>query len=401
MHILFFCNLRPVKSGAFEAFLMALGHHLRARGNRMTLVCAAEPAAPVAEALRSANVAWTTLRKWDTGERVGAWRFCVPALRILKQVRPDVAVVHYGNELPSVVVATLSRMPGIRTPAWCWQQDQQICAPSRMTRHMSRIRLVSLVFDRLVAVYEGGRESMEARGVPRDKIELVYNGVAEYAGPQPPVPLRRELKLADSTVVVMAVGSLIPRKRMDVLLRAVALLDSRDRSRARVLLVGDGPERQNLEDLAVQLGVAESVMFLGARDDVREMLGESDVFALPSAGEACSFAVLEAMAAGCPVVMTDTGAAREQVEHGTSGFVVPPGDAKRLAAGLTELVRDRELRRSFGRHARQRWAARHRLDTMVRGYSAIYEKMNRGQRAETSGAGQGASQPGSSGGGPP
>jgi len=373
MRLLFFCNLVPNKPGAFEAFLTELGRQVSAGGDAMTLACAGEPIAPVAEGLRSVGVTWTVIRGWaEDKERVRPWRFCVPALRLLKEVRPDVVAVHYGDELPSFLVSTLSGLVGAGPGRWVWQQDQQIREPSWLTRRMSRIRLLAPGFDRFVAVYRGGEEGLVSRGLARGRVKLIYNGVADYTRARPAGWLRTELGLPEETVLLVHVGSLIHRKRADALLRAAARAGDAGDPGFRLLLVGDGPDRRALEALARQLGIAPRALFLGSRDDVREMLLDSDIFVLASEGEACSFAVLESMASSMPAVISNVGAAAEQVDDGCSGFVVDKDDIEGFARRLATLIAHPEMRERFGREARRRWEARHRLESMASAYHDLY-----------------------------
>ena len=140
---------------------------------------------------------------------------------------------------------------------------------------------------------------------------------------------------------------------------------------ARFLVIGDGPERPKLESLARSLGVAEAVRFLGTRSDVDEVLSLLDVLLLTSHMEANPICLLEAMAAGKPVVATRVGSVAETVLPGKSGYLVVPGDSQAMAAYVLELFGDRNRAAEMGRAGREYVLARWTVDRMVRGYEEL------------------------------
>ena len=152
---------------------------------------------------------------------------------------------------------------------------------------------------------------------------------------------------------------------------------------ARFLVVGDGPERAKLESLAASLGVADAVRFLGTRCDVEEVLSLVDVLLLSSHMEANPTCVLEAMAAGKPVVATRVGSVAETVLPGKSGYLVGPGDWQAMAAYALELLGDCQRAEEMGRAGRQQAIARWSVNRMVRGYedliAGVYAAKTRGR----------------------
>ena len=181
MKTLFFCNLIPLKTGAFEILLATIGKEFRKAGNEFLVVFSGEPITPVAEMLRDAGVRWCILKGWADGpDKERAWGFVIPALRLLRQEHPEVAFVHFGNEMPMLVVVLLSRLMGMGGVKWIWQQHQQIADPQRLMKHVSKLRLLNLVVDYFVAVYEGGCESLRKRGIPLEKIAVIHNSVSPF-----------------------------------------------------------------------------------------------------------------------------------------------------------------------------------------------------------------------------
>jgi glycosyltransferase involved in cell wall biosynthesis len=199
------------------------------------------------------------------------------------------------------------------------------------------------------------REARALRLVPR-RARVIPNGVEldRFAGPDPRAAVRAELGTPSDAQVVIAVGRLDEQKGIDILLDALARV--RDQA-GELWLVGDGPRRTALEQQARYLGLAARVRFLGYRDDVPALLRASDLFALPSRYEAMSIAVVEALAAGLPCVVTDVGENRDLVEAGVTGSLVPPCHPEALAAVLAALLADPARARRMGQAARQRAAA--------------------------------------------
>jgi len=372
--VLFFCNLVPDKPGAFERLLAEIGRQCGAGGDALVVVAAGAPHPTVAAWFREARVRWHRVEGWtDERGRVRPWRFCRPALRLVRAERPDVAVVHFGNELPSWLVS----VAGPRVVKWVWQQDQQIAPATVLTRRLSRLRLLAQRFDHFVAVYAGGARSLLERGIAAERMTVIPNGVAEPVRQRPPGWLRAALDLPVGSVLALSVNALIPRKRVDLQVLALARLPSGGPV-VHLAVVGDGPERDALGALAQAQGVERRVHFLGRRDDVTELLLEADVLLLTSRAEGSAYVLAEAMAAGIPAIATDAGAAREQIADGVSGRVVPGDDVAAVAGALSALVGDAELRRRMGEAARARWQSRYRVEQSAAAYVALYRRLARG-----------------------
>jgi len=377
MKTLFFCNLIPLKTGAFEALLAAIGTEFAKAGDEFVVVFGGEPIAPVAQSLQAAGVRWQVLPHWADGPgREHAWRFVLPAIGLVRRERPDVAVVHFGNELPTLAACLLTRWRGGRRTRWVWQQDQQIRDPGRLGRHLSRIRLLAAGVDHFVAVYQGGRQSLIKRGISDTRIAVIPNSIAPFDSQRAPGWLRRDLNLPSAAVLFVTTGSLIARKRIDFLVRACAGLPAGVTTDWRLLIIGEGPGREALAAEARRLGVEPRVRFLGLRNDVREILAEADVMIHAALSEAFSYAITESMAAGIPAVVTEAGAAREQIEDGRSGFVVGRDDLEMFTSRVGLLMADPALRKRMGAAARQRWMEHFRLDVCAGQYHSLYKNLS-------------------------
>jgi glycosyltransferase involved in cell wall biosynthesis len=244
-------------------------------------------------------------------------------------------------------------------------------------------RLLAPITDAFIAVAEPhGRYLAAHEGCTAAKIRVIPNGVdVERFRPRPPSPaLRKELGLPADAPVVGIVAALRPEKNHSLFLRAAARVQ-RAVANARFLIVGDGPQRGELEALAGLLSLSNSVRFLGTRSDVPEVLSLIDVLALSSHIEANPVSILEAMAAEKPVVATRVGSVDKAVQEGHSGHLVTPGSEEELSARLIELLRDRARAAAFGRAGRQHVLEHASIERMVAGYEELIEGIYRQKSA--------------------
>jgi glycosyltransferase involved in cell wall biosynthesis len=174
-------------------------------------------------------------------------------------------------------------------------------------------------------------------------------------------------------LVVGTVGSLRSVKAPDVFVRVAArVLVSRPDT--AFVHVGDGPMKDEIKALSRELGIQDSLLFLGQRQDVPQLLAGMDVFVLTSSSEGMPNAVMEAMAAGLPCVVTDVGDCKELVHDGETGFVVPVGNEEKLAERILLLLRDKALRRHMGLKGRERIQA-FDVRRMVEQYKELYQQV--------------------------
>lgn len=178
----------------------------------------------------------------------------------------------------------------------------------------------------------------------------------------------------DGTVLFVSVARMSPPKDPFSLIQAFSIATSRN-NRLRLLLVGDGPLRPELEARVKALGLEDKVRFLGVRADVPEVLAAADAFVLSSRWEGNPLSVMEAMAAGKPVIATAVGGVPELVEDGVSGVLVPPENVDALAEAMLKLAGDADLRRQLGQAAFKRAKERFDVSVMVQAYAALYERL--------------------------
>jgi glycosyltransferase involved in cell wall biosynthesis len=234
-------------------------------------------------------------------------------------------------------------------------------------------RVLARVPDAVFAVSEDLKRHLVAEGFSAQAVRVVHNGIA--FGPLPTTDrradARRSLGVPDGTLVIATVGRLDPVKDIGALIRAIPALA--DKVSVLLMVIGDGPERTSLERLAEECHVAPYVRFFGHRDDARELLVGCDVYANSSISEGVSLTILEAMAAGLPIVATNVGGTPEVVDT-ASGRLVPQRDSGTLSRTLLELAAQPMLRHQLGRAARLRVEARFTLERMVREYRDAYNE---------------------------
>lgn len=236
-------------------------------------------------------------------------------------------------------------------------------------RERLKFRLAQWLFDNVVAVSaETGRVLAEF-GVLADRRAIILNGI-DLACFRPQERLLDGAR-PDDALVIGTVARLASEKGLDRLIKAFGKLYISHRS-ARLVIAGDGPLRAALEEQVCHAGLSESVYFLGYRSDVEAVLSEFDLFVLPSLTEGIPLALLEAMAAGVPVLATAVGGVPEVVEDGRSGRLVPPDDVEALHQALEHLAGDPTARAHFARAARARVEHLFDLEAMARAYRVLY-----------------------------
>ena len=271
----------------------------------------------------------------------------------------NVAVVHTAA-LPSNVfglpAAALARVP-VRVG------NRREINPGKSPSAIAMQRAAYGCAHRVVANSQAAADRLLLERVPRRKVTVIPNGLdAARFGTRTPRPRLRR---------IVMVANLRAEKGHDVLFEAAVPL-LRSFPDARFDLVGDGPEHERLRARAAALGVAHAVTFAGHCDDVAARLAEADLFVLPSRSEAFPNAVLEAMAAGLPIVASGVGGILELIDDGRTGVLVPPGDAVVLAEQLHRLMIDAPRAERLGTAARADALARYSFDRMVDAFEQLY-----------------------------
>lgn len=237
--------------------------------------------------------------------------------------------------------------------------------PLRTTNLMTwwHTRVLSLRVDAHVAVGEAcGRRLEDFYALGRDTVLSIPNGVPDWGEP-PPMP-------NNETLTIGSVGRLDAMKGHDVLLRAIAQLEN-----VRVVILGEGNERQNLEQLATELGISDRVELRGWVAHPRSALPQFDIIAQPSRSEGFPLAIVEAMLAARPVVATTVGSVPEAVIDGETGFLVAKNDIEQLASALRQLRDNPALRIRFGQRGREIASRYFTVEKMTNHYQDLWQKL--------------------------
>jgi glycosyltransferase involved in cell wall biosynthesis len=244
-------------------------------------------------------------------------------------------------------------------------------------RHLVIEKVLSYVTPKVICVSNAVREFVETvEGVSPDKTCLIYNAPIWLPENGPGLTQSRHgLRFTDQDCVLASVGSLVENKGHRVLIESLRALKPAH-PRLRLLILGDGPLRAELEDLVRRHHMDSSVVFTGLVKNPRAVLSLADIFVHPSLHrEGLPLAVLEAMDLGLPVVASRIGGIPEAVEHDRSGVLVPPMDSLALSAAIDRLVRDSGERRAMGAAGRKAVAQRFRCDRMIAQIESLYDAM--------------------------
>lgn len=227
----------------------------------------------------------------------------------------------------------------------------------------------------IVAVSDDIRTSL-LRWFPQiaSRCVVIWNGVdLDKFRPAPSIKfrLRAALGLQEDDIVLANVARLVPYKNHKLLISAFSEL-LRQHPNVRLLLIGEGPLRSELEAMSSELGLSERVVFLGYRSDVADILAASDIFVMPSVAEGLPVAALEAMAVGLPIVASTGHGIRQVVRPNETGILVPPTQAMAWCCALAELVTDSTKRRRMGERGRRVAEAQFDIQATVDRYETLY-----------------------------
>lgn len=293
-----------------------------------------------------------------------AWRL----RRLSAAHRVDVLHCHQYTPFVYGAIAALMR-PGLRV---VFTEHGRLSDAPPSGRRTAANKLLAPIPAVIAAVSRELREFMIAEGFPANRVEVVHNGIDPGIDPTPQAraSARENLHVAEGDFVVGTVARLDPVKNLGMALDAFAALRVRV-ANAVLVIIGDGPERGKLLNHARRHN-GDAVRWLGYRQDVRALLPGMDAYLNTSISEGISVTILEAMAAGVPVVATAVGGTPEVVISEATGLLIKRGDAPDCARALERLARDQHLRATLGHAARERVRAHFGVDQMVTRYMAAY-----------------------------
>lgn len=204
----------------------------------------------------------------------------------------------------------------------------------------------------IIAVSRALKENMmEKTSIPHEKIHVIYNGIRMH-GKGDGALVRAQFGLESSNILVGTTARLIPSKGLDTLMQAAVQI-CRQHKEIRFMIVGSGPEEDRLKKAASSLGISDRVIFAGYRENIWDFYDAFDLFVLPTLSEGLGLSVLEAMAAGKPVITSATGGILEIVRHRENGWLVAPGDKKAIIDAVVHLAANAQEAYAYGRQGQE------------------------------------------------
>jgi L-malate glycosyltransferase len=308
------------------------------------------------------------------GRRFGP-SFVRQVVRALRDRRNEIDLVHTHQALWEAVGTGSAKAVGFRPPTLVqpassgYYGEAEELGRMRLSGVLRRLILRNTSF---VAISADIETQWRMLGVPADRIHRIASGV-DTSRFHPATATR------EGPPVVAFTGRLHPQKNLDVLIRAWP--DVVANHRARLRLIGDGPERCRLEALVRSLGIEAFVEFLGAVEDPSPMLREAELFALPSLCEGMSNSLLEALASGLPGLVSDVGGNRDLVTDGTNGLLLPTDDPAAWSVAINRLIRDPQLRLAMSLNARRGVESNYSIERVVDRYIHLYREILGERRA--------------------
>jgi glycosyltransferase involved in cell wall biosynthesis len=336
------------------------------------------PATPSKRPWRAVTPAW--LKLWSG--------FGQESLRLAASFRRRPVDLLHTNNAGCEESAVAARLAGIPRVLGTFHVDSGVDVSKRHNglRHRALEFISNQCLHAAIAISDAtGRDWVRRTRLAPRRVVTIRHGVNPVKGARgiDQTAARRQLGLpTDESLIVGGVGRLDVVKGFDVLLEAVASLAA-EYPNLIVALAGDGPLRTMLEGQAARLGIGDRVHFLGFRMDVKDVYEALDIFAMPSRCEALGYALLDAMTAELPAVASRVGGVPEVVVPGETGFLIPVGDHRALAAALKPLLDDPELRRRMGRAGRERVVRHFSEREMVARTIELYRRLLNGAAMST------------------
>lgn len=301
-------------------------------------------------------------------------RSVISALRKIVAARsPDVIVTH---QVKSHFLMNLSRL---------WKKHPWVAFNHGYTSTNRKVLLYNRLdrwslpkADRVVTVCEAFAIGLVSMGVPRERIHVQHNSIR----PEPPATaletqaLRTKLGLDEGEHMILAVGRLSKEKAHIDLLRAFEkLIDTHPDIKARLVIVGDGPERGPLNEAAASLGIQDRVVFAGQSSNVGVYYAAADVLVNPSHSEGSPYVLLEAMAAGLPIVASEVGGVPEMVQNNETALLVPAGDPQAMADAIVRVLNNENFGDQLAKNASALASSRFSPEAYVRTLTGIYSEI--------------------------
>jgi len=248
----------------------------------------------------------------------------------------------------------------------------------RTQRHVNTYKLINRWVNKIVVVAESIKKLViDEENVSEEKIQVIHNGIHAFSGSNELSieQIRQEIGVAKKDMVIMHVANLTPVKGHKYLINALSHIVKKFQN-VKLVLVGEGELRKDIEDQIKKNGLEDHILLLGKREDARRLLYAADVCVLSSVSEGMSNAILEYMEAGKPVVATQVGGNPELVLEGQTGFLVDQENSDQISERLLQLIVDERMRQTFGLNGQKRIKEEFSMARMISTYIDLYAKAN-------------------------
>jgi L-malate glycosyltransferase len=353
--------------GGLERVVLDLARGFRSKGHGVSLCCL-DRKGELGEMAESEG-----FEVFSLGKKAGV-DYQLP-LRIRKIIKEwDFDIVHTHNEAGLVYGVPAALLSG-RCNIVHTEHGKEPEYLGKKRLHAVERFLWSKV-DHRVAVSEALRDEVcKNLKIEVERVLVIRNGieVKKFVHPEGRLERRKALGIDKNSFVIGNVARLVHLKNHNFLLDVFREIE-KEVSNIRLVVIGGGPLLEELKEHACKLGLSNSAVFLGERIDVEDLLCVFDLFALPSFTEGISITLLEAMAAGLPVVASDVGGNPEIVENDRTGLLIPVNNVSAWVHGIKMLIEDRQKREAFSVVGRTRVRQKFSLEAMLEGYGGIYGK---------------------------
>lgn len=359
--------------GGAESLMPALLEHLLACGvHSRVCVLQTRLGNPIAAELMKRRIAVDLVQV----DNLHSMAHILNLFRYIRKNKPD--IIHTQLETSDILGNIIARVLGI--PSVCTLHT--LIAPSnkrtsRLRKLIHRISL-QLFCNKVIAVSNITRRHFIQLGMKPEKLITLYNGIdiSKFNSTHSLTTQRKSLfNLNHDDIVLITVAVLREPKGIQYMIHALPSLLNKF-SNAYYIIVGDGEYRQSLEELAQTMGLADRVRFLGYQENIPSLLSASDLFVFPTLNDALPTVLLEAMAAGLPVVATNVGGVPEIIVHEKNGLIMPPANISSLVHACDRLLSDRELANQMKEAGRETVTKRFNIHLQVANLRDLYFQLS-------------------------
>ncbi len=369
--------------GGAQRYVYDLATHAAAEGHDVAVACGGT--GPLLNALQQAHIRVISIPMLERDVSIGKEvRVFTTLLALFRRERPD--VIHLNSSKVGGVGAVAARLVALtngRSTRVLFTVHGWPFFEPRPYHERALIFLtswVSTLFQQAVILISARDYRASRWFIPEGKAVLIQHGIApiQFSTREEArtfLARRTGAAIRSDTIVLAATGELTRNKGLDYALMAMARVKSSlPNHPCHLLIMGEGEERQPLLDRIRALGLEQSVSLAGFVPDARRYLTGADIFIMPSLKEGLPYAIMEAMAAGLPVIATSVGGIPDLIEPGIHGMLVPPRDERALAEAITTLITEPDLRHAYGSRARQRAEQTFKMEAMTARTFALYDQ---------------------------